>query len=73
MAKKSENYEVMLNKLKDIISKMENGNIALEESMKLYEEGIGLTNKLYKTLKESENKIKVLQKEDLEDVINDKC
>ena len=68
MAKKSENYEMMLNKLKEIIAKMENGNIALEDSMKLYEEGISLTNKLYKTLKESENKIRILQKEELEDV-----
>ncbi|WP_426349430.1 exodeoxyribonuclease VII small subunit [Alloiococcus sp. CFN-8] len=68
MAKKSENYEIMLNKLKEIIAKMENGNIALEDSMKLYEEGISLTNKLYKTLKESENKIRILQKEELEDV-----
>ena len=68
MAKKSENYEIMLNKLKDIIAKMENGNIALEDSMKLYEEGIGLTNKLYKTLKDSENKIRILQKEELEEV-----
>ena len=68
MAKKSENYEIMLNKLKEIIAKMESGNIALEDSMKLYEEGISLTNKLYKTLKESENKIRILQKEELEDV-----
>ncbi len=67
MAKKSQSYEEMVEKLKLILAKMEEGNVSLEESMKLYEEGIVITNKLYKLLNDSEEKIKTLKKESVED------
>ncbi|WP_040211864.1 exodeoxyribonuclease VII small subunit [Clostridium polynesiense] len=67
MPKKSQSYEQMIDKLKGILEKMETGNTSLEESMKLYEEGIMLTNKLYMLLKDSEEKIKILKKDTIED------
>lgn len=47
-------------KLQDIIEEMESEEVSLEGSMKNYEEGIKLCNKMYKILNEAEAKIKVL-------------
>jgi exodeoxyribonuclease VII small subunit len=60
MAKKNEAYENMINKLEEIVNVMDSEQLTLEESMKYYEEGIKLCNKLYKTLNDAEAKIKIL-------------
>ncbi|KZL94223.1 exodeoxyribonuclease VII small subunit [Clostridium magnum] len=60
MPRKSESYENMMEKLEEIVNIMDNRELSLEESMKKYEEGIKLCNKLYKTLNEAEGKIKLL-------------
>ncbi|SHJ58219.1 Exodeoxyribonuclease VII small subunit [Clostridium amylolyticum] len=68
MPRKSESYNDLVNKLKAIIEKMEAGSLGLEDSMKLYEEGIMLTNKLYAMLKDSEAKIKILKGDSIEEL-----
>ncbi len=60
MAKKSNSFESMMNKLEEIAGIMDNEQLTLEQSMKYYEEGIKLCNKLYKALNEAEGKIKLL-------------
>lgn len=60
MAKKTEKYESNLEKLRDIVEVMDNNELPLEESMKKYEEGINLCNKLYAMLKNYEEKILIL-------------
>lgn len=60
MARKKESYESLMIKLQNIIEDMESEEISLEESMKNYEEGIKLCNKMYKVLNEAEAKIKIL-------------
>lgn len=65
MAKKNESYENMIVRLEEIVSIMDSRELSLEDSMKNYEEGIKLCNKLYKVLSETEGKIKVLS-EDIE-------
>lgn len=60
MPKKNDNYEEMMTKLESIVDYMENGQLTLEDSMKNYEDGIKLCNKLYKILNEAEGKIKIL-------------
>lgn len=60
MARKNESYESMMEKLEEIVNSMDSSELSLEESMKKYEEGIKLCNKLYKTLNEAEGKIKLL-------------
>ncbi|KGN00977.1 exodeoxyribonuclease VII small subunit [Clostridium novyi A str. 4570] len=60
MARKKESYESLMIKLQDIIEEMESEEISLEGSMKNYEEGIKLCNKMYKVLNEAEAKIKIL-------------
>jgi exodeoxyribonuclease VII small subunit len=63
MAKKNENYEDMMTKLEEIVEVMEGGELSLEASMKNYEEGIKICNRLYKILNEAEGKIKILSEQ----------
>ncbi|ABS41648.1 exodeoxyribonuclease VII small subunit [Clostridium botulinum] len=67
MGRKKESFENMLEKLETIVDSMDNGEITLEDSMKSYEEGIKLCNKLYKVLKDAEGKIKILEDNKEED------
>ncbi|MEW9093703.1 MAG: exodeoxyribonuclease VII small subunit [Clostridiaceae bacterium] len=60
MAKKSESYEGLLEKLETIVESMDKEELSLDDSMKKYEEGINICNKLYKILNEAEGKIKIL-------------
>ena len=43
-------YEKAVVRLEEIVDKLENGNLALEEMMKLYEEGTSLAAKCSKSL-----------------------
>jgi exodeoxyribonuclease VII small subunit len=60
MANKKESYETMLCGLNSIVDSMESKELTLDETMKNYEDGIKLCNKLYKYLNEAEGKIKIL-------------
>ena len=60
-------FEENLNKLEDIVSKLEKGEYALEDSIKMFEEGISLTKTLQKTLDDAEGKLKVVVNSSLED------
>lgn len=60
MVKKAETYETQFEMLEKIVEKMDSGEVSLADSMKDYEEGVKLCNKLYKTLNEAEGKIKVI-------------
>lgn len=60
MPRKNESYESMMEKLEDIVNVMDSKELSLEESLKKYEEGVKLCNKLYKVLNEAEGKIKLL-------------
>ena len=60
MAKK-ESYEEMLTKLQDILSNLETDELNLEDSMKSYEDGVKLVNKIYKILDSYEAKISIIK------------
>ena len=60
MVKKAETYETQFEMLEKIVEKMDSGEVSLADSMKDYEEGVKLCNKLYKTLNEAEGKIKII-------------
>lgn len=55
-------FEEALNKLEKIVSKLEAGDISLEESLKLFEEGIRLSRFCNQKLEEAEKKIEILLK-----------
>jgi len=64
MSKKKENtFEESLNRLQEISNSLESGNVGLEESIKLYEEGINLAKLCYTTLKDAELKVTELKKQ----------
>ncbi|WP_244835361.1 exodeoxyribonuclease VII small subunit [Clostridium sp. BJN0001] len=52
-----ESYEHNLNKLNDILENIQSDDLNLEESMKLYEQGVKLINKMYKILDSYNGKI----------------
>lgn len=54
-------YEQALERLTYIIRAMENDKIPLEESLKLYEEGVVIVRRLSAELDDAERKIKILQ------------
>lgn len=64
MGKKKENsFESSLQRLQDISDLLEKGEIGLEDSIKLYEEGINLAKNCYSTLKEAELKVTEIKKQ----------
>ena len=54
------NFEISLQKLEKIIEKLEDGDISLEDSVKSFEEGIGLVKECQKQLSQAELKVKKL-------------
>ena len=59
--KKELNFEQSLKRLDEIVLKLENETLPLEENLKLYEEAKGLISLLEKQLHEAEEKVKELQ------------
>jgi len=55
-------FEKKLARLEEIVTKMEGGNLTLEESLKLFEEGVKNSRECQKQLTEAEEKVKVLLK-----------
>ena len=65
MVKDKENsFEKNLQKLEIIVEKLESGEISLEESVKLYEEGMQIKKICDKKLKDIEMQIKKIKIED---------
>ena len=62
--RKKINFEDGLKTLEDIVSKLEKGELKLEESLNEFEKGITLYNDLNKILGEAEGKIKIILKDD---------
>jgi exodeoxyribonuclease VII small subunit len=54
------NFESSLKKLEEIVSKLEDGDISLEDSVKSFEEGIGLVKECQRQLSDAELKVKKL-------------
>ncbi|HBT17266.1 MAG TPA: exodeoxyribonuclease VII small subunit [Firmicutes bacterium] len=53
-------FEEALVRLEEIIRKLENGELSLEESLKLFEEGIALARHCNLKLDEAQGKVEVL-------------
>jgi exodeoxyribonuclease VII small subunit len=57
-------FEEGLRKLEEIVSVLDEGKAPLDEALRLFEEGVGLTKKLSKTLDDIERKVEILVKKD---------
>jgi len=58
MAKQS--FETALKKLEEVVGKLESGEVSLDQSLKLFEQGITLVRQCSKRLDEVESKVQVL-------------
>ena len=54
---KRSDYEKKKKRLEEIVEKLEQGNISLDEAMKLFDEGTKLTSGCYEVFKKAEQKI----------------
>jgi exodeoxyribonuclease VII small subunit len=59
MAEK-QNFEKKLSRLEEVVEKMEDGDISLDESLKLFEEGVKLSKECNAELTQAEQKVKQL-------------
>ncbi|MCB0355655.1 MAG: exodeoxyribonuclease VII small subunit [Bdellovibrionales bacterium] len=53
-------FEKKLNRLEEIVSKMESGEMSLDDSLKSFEEGVKLSRECQQQLNEAEQKVKLL-------------
>jgi exodeoxyribonuclease VII small subunit len=57
------NFEESLKKLENIVAQLEQGDLALEDSIKLFEEGVGLSAACKQELDTAEGKVQMLVKQ----------
>ena len=55
-------FEESIKRLEEIVAKLEEGQVPLDESLKLFEEGVGLSRQCNARLEEIERRIEILVK-----------
>jgi exodeoxyribonuclease VII small subunit len=55
-------FEDCLQRLESILQELERGDVPLEQALKLFEEGVQLSNSCRKELEEAEGKVEILLK-----------
>lgn len=58
--RKKLDYEAAVTELESLVTRLEQGDISLEESLKLYESGVLLTRECQDALNAAEQKVQVL-------------
>lgn len=56
-------FEQAMSRLEEIVQELEKGNLTLEDSLKIFEEGIKLSRLCMAKLDEAEKKVEILLKE----------
>ena len=64
MAEKNKTFETSLMDLEKIVRELEQGDLSLEESLKLFEDGVKLSRQCQERLNQSERRIEVLLKDE---------
>lgn len=60
-------FEASLKELEELVEKMEQGDLSLEQSLKDFERGVALTRACQQALQEAEQKVKILASKGEED------
>ncbi len=55
-------FERSLLRLEEVVRKLENANLSLDEAMKLFEEGVELSRECQKQLEQAEGRVEILLK-----------
>ena len=58
------NFEEKLQDLEQLVTRMEDGNLGLEDSLKAFEDGVKLVKECQQALEAAEQKVKVLTSAD---------
>jgi exodeoxyribonuclease VII small subunit len=61
------NFEKSLERLEEITRELESGELSLDASLKLFEEGIKLSRQCQKKLTETEQKLEILKSNNIDD------
>ena len=61
--KKEMKFEKSMSRLEEIVQSLEKGDLSLEDSLKIFEEGIKLSQVCMSTLDDAEKKVEILKKE----------
>ncbi|MBW1715101.1 MAG: exodeoxyribonuclease VII small subunit [Deltaproteobacteria bacterium] len=61
---KEKQFEDAMKELEDIVKRLESGNLSLEESLKIFEEGIALSRYCFRKLEEAEKRVSILIKDE---------
>jgi exodeoxyribonuclease VII small subunit len=64
MSPKNQTFESSLGELEKIVRKLEDGDLSLEESLKLFEDGVKLSRDCQETLSKAERRIEILLKDE---------
>lgn len=62
--REKQSFEEDMKRLQKIVEELSSGKLALEESLKKYEEGVRLTRSCSATLNEAQRKVELLMKSD---------
>lgn len=55
-------FERSLARLEEVVRRLENANVSLDDALRLFEEGVELTRKCQRQLEEAEGKVEILLK-----------
>jgi exodeoxyribonuclease VII small subunit len=53
-------FDAVLARLREVVERLEGGNLSLEESLRVYEEGVGLARKGHELLDRAEKRVELL-------------
>ncbi|HVO57728.1 MAG TPA: exodeoxyribonuclease VII small subunit [Dongiaceae bacterium] len=59
---KKPDFEKSLARLEEVVRRLESPQLSLDEAMKLFEEGVGLSHECQKQLEEAEGRVEILLK-----------
>lgn len=59
---KKPDFERSLARLEEVVRRLESPQLSLDEAMKLFEEGVGLSRECQKQLEEAEGRVEILLK-----------
>ena len=62
-AEEKKSFEAMMERLEELVAKLEGGNLSLDDSIKSFEEGMGLVKQCSSVLQEAEQRIQKLTRD----------
>ena len=65
-AKKTPSFEERLRRLQEVVAELENGALPLEDSVRLYKEGLTLSRSCREQLEKARNEVRILTEQGFE-------